>query len=150
MLLLDKYSKMKWHLIVVYGPTQNESKDHFLAVLADICHRCKGAVVIGGDFNIIRKTEEKNKPCVLPRWSHIFNAIIDSNGLKEVKLLGRKYTWANNLEEPTYDKLDRVLGTSEWDLSFPLAVVTGLNREISDHVPLLLNYGGSFTPLQIV
>jgi hypothetical protein len=28
--LLDKYSKMKWHLIVVYGPAQSEGKEGFL------------------------------------------------------------------------------------------------------------------------
>jgi hypothetical protein len=31
----------------------------------------------------------KKKPCVLPRWSHIFNSIIEVNGLKEIKLIGR-------------------------------------------------------------
>jgi hypothetical protein len=43
--------------------------------------------VIGGDFNIIRSVEDKNKPCVLPRWSHTFNSIIEISGLKEVKLI---------------------------------------------------------------
>jgi hypothetical protein len=38
--------------------------------------------------------------------------------------LGRQFTWANNLPEPTYEKLDRVLITAEWDQAFPLAVVT--------------------------
>jgi hypothetical protein len=97
--------------------------------------------LLGGDFNIIRKTNEKNKPCVLPRWSHIFNSIIDVNGLKEIKLIGRQYTWANNLPDPTYEKLDRVLVTSEWDRGNPLVVVTGMTRDISDHVPLILKCG---------
>jgi hypothetical protein len=39
-------------------------------------------------------------------------------------LLGRKYTWANNLVDTTYKKLDRVLVTSEWDQAFPMAMVT--------------------------
>jgi endonuclease/exonuclease/phosphatase family metal-dependent hydrolase len=62
------------------------------------------------------------------------------NGLKEIRILGRQYTWANNLPDPTYEKLDRVLVTAEWDQDFPLAVVTGMNRDISDHMPLLLKY----------
>jgi hypothetical protein len=65
------------------------------------------------------------------------------NGLKEIKLLGRQYTWANNLPDPTFEKLDRVLVTSEWDQAFPLAVVIGMNRDISDHVHLLLKYGAT-------
>lgn len=49
------------------------------------------------------------------------------------------YTWANNQEDPTFEKLDRVLVSKEWNVAYPLAVVTGLNRELSDHVPLHLN-----------
>jgi hypothetical protein len=33
--------------------------------------------------------------------------------------------------------------TAEWDQAYPLAVVTGMNRDISDHVPLLLKYGAT-------
>jgi mannosylglycoprotein endo-beta-mannosidase len=141
MQLSDKLSRLCWHLIVVYGPAQVDDKENFLAEFAQLCIKCKGAAVIGGDFNIIRKTSEKNKPCILPRWSHIFNSIIDLNGLKEIRLLGRQFTWANNLPDPTFEKLDRVLVTAEWDQAYPLAVVTGMNRDISDHVPLLLKYG---------
>jgi hypothetical protein len=61
--------------------------------------------------------------------------------LKEIKLIGRQYTWANNLPYAMFEKLDRVLVTSAWDQSFPLAVVTRMNRDISDHVPLLLKCG---------
>jgi endonuclease/exonuclease/phosphatase family metal-dependent hydrolase len=72
-----------------------------------------------------------------------FNSIIEINGLKEDKLIGRQYTWANNLPDPTYEKLDRVLVSFDWDQAFSMAVVTGMNRDISDHVPLLLKYGSS-------
>jgi endonuclease/exonuclease/phosphatase family metal-dependent hydrolase len=53
---------------------------------------------------------------------------------------GRKYTWANNLATPTYEKLDRVLITTEWEEKFPLTMVRVLTREVSDHTPLLLNF----------
>jgi hypothetical protein len=96
--------------------------------------------VIGGDFNIIRSIEDKHKPCILPRWSHTFNSIIEISGLKESKFIGRKYTWANNLPDPIFEKLDRVLVSVEWDLAYPLAVVIGKNRNIFDHVPLMRNY----------
>jgi hypothetical protein len=33
------------------------------------------------------------------------------------------------------------LVTSEWDRGNPLAVVTGMNRDIFDHVPLMLKCG---------
>ena len=39
----------------------------------------------------------------------------------------------------TYEKLDRVLMSTEWGHKFPLSLVFTLNRDISDHTPLLLN-----------
>jgi hypothetical protein len=62
MLLKDKISRIEWHLVVVYGPAQIEGKDEFPAEFAQPCDKCKGQSVIGGDFNIIRKTSEKTNP----------------------------------------------------------------------------------------
>ena len=56
-------------------------------------------------------------------------------------MTGRKYTWANYAEVPTYEKLDRILETTESKQKFPLASVYALTREISDHTPLLLDGG---------
>ena len=71
----------------------------------------------------------------------MFNAIIDGLNLKEIEMSGRKFTWANAKRIPTYEKLDRVLASTEWEHRFPLVTVDALNREISDHTPLLLSTG---------
>ena len=71
----------------------------------------------------------------------IFNAIIDNLELKEIELSGRQFTWANNLDVPTYEKLDRILINTEWEFKYPLSTVQALTREISDHTPLLLDTG---------
>jgi hypothetical protein len=71
----------------------------------------------------------------------LFNAVIDGLNLRELQMSGRKYTWANNLATPTFEKLDRVLLTTEWEEKFPLSTVQALAREVSDHTPLLLNSG---------
>jgi hypothetical protein len=52
---------------------------------------------------------------------------------------GRKYTWANNLANPTFEKLDQFLIITEWEEQFPLTTFRALTREVSDHTPLLLN-----------
>jgi hypothetical protein len=54
---------------------------------------------------------------------------------------GRQFTWANSLPSPTYEKLDRVLMTTEWEFKFPLVSVRALDRGVSDHTPLLLDTG---------
>jgi hypothetical protein len=60
----------------------------------------------------------------------LFNAIIDGFDLREIEMSGRKFTWANDLQVPTYEKLDRVLVSVEWEQKFPLATVDALSREI--------------------
>ena len=54
-------------------------------------------------------------------------------------MVGRQFTWANDLAPPTFEKLDRVLMSSEWELKFPNVTVQALDRSRSDHTPLLLN-----------
>jgi exonuclease III len=61
--------------------------------------------------------------------------------LRKLEMSNRKFTWANALDTPTYERLDRVLVSTDWELKFPLATVIALNREISDHTPLLLDTG---------
>jgi hypothetical protein len=53
----------------------------------------------------------------------------------------RKFTWANSMANPTYEKLDRILMSTEWEQKFPLANGIALSRDISDHTPLLLDIG---------
>ena len=102
-------------------------------------------ILIGGDFNILRSPHEKNKDNFDHRWPFLFNAIIDGLNLKELEMPGRQFTWANNLPNPTYEKLDRVLVATEWDQKYPLSMVVALNRDLSDHTPLLLNTGETNT-----
>jgi hypothetical protein len=49
-------------------------------------------MVIGGDFNIIGRPDEKNNDNYNNRWPFLFNAVIDALNLREIDLSGRKYT----------------------------------------------------------
>ena len=71
----------------------------------------------------------------------LFNAVIDGLSLRELDLLGRQFTWANSRPIPTYEKLDRILMSTEWELKFPLSTVVAHSRDIFDHTPLILNTG---------
>src|SRR6266540_5586713 len=73
----------------------------------------------------------------------LFNAIIEMLNLKEIEMRGRKFTWTNYAGIPTYEKLDRILVSTEWELKFPLVTVQALSREISDHTPLFLSSGNA-------
>jgi hypothetical protein len=137
----DKESDFKWVLVAVYGAPPPEFKESFLTELFHSCSHEKLPLCIGGDFNFIRNSNEKNNDRFEERWPFLFNAVIDSLDLREIDLSGRKFTWANSRRVPTYEKLDRVLVSTEWEQKFPLATVEALNRDVSDHTPLLLSTG---------
>ena len=71
-------------------------------------------MLVGGDFNIIRRQEEESNVNFNARWPFLFNVIIESLNLQEIDLSGQRYTWASRMEIPTYEKLDRVLASVEW------------------------------------
>lgn len=127
--------------MAVYGAAQPEFKEAFLAELVQMCAKENLPLVLGGDFNIIRNPQEKNNDRYDDRWPFLFNAIIDSLNLRELKLSNRKYTWANSRETPTYETLDRILVSTDWETMFPLSTVQALTREISYYTPLFLNTG---------
>jgi hypothetical protein len=54
-----------------------------------------------------------------------------------------QFNWTNNLAEPTYEKLDRVLMDIGWKSKFPLVTVRALQRieAFSDRISMLLTTG---------
>jgi endonuclease/exonuclease/phosphatase family metal-dependent hydrolase len=139
--LRTKMNDFKWVLVAVYGAAQHEFKESFLTELVQSCSKENLPLCVGGDFNIIRNRSEKNNDRFDERWPFLFNVVIDGLDLREIEMSGRKFTWANSRRVPTYEKLDRVLVSTEWEQRFPLATVVALSREISDHTPLLLDTG---------
>jgi hypothetical protein len=93
------------------------------------------------DFNILRRKEDKNNNNFNGRWPFMFNAIIESLDLREIMLSGRQYTWANRRDNPTFEQLDRVLASVEWENKFPMVSVRALTRTGSDHTPLFIDSG---------
>jgi hypothetical protein len=139
--LCNKSYGFKWALVSVYGLAQADQKEKFLVELVRMCSHEDLPLIMGGDYNILRHPYEKNNPNYNARWPFLFNAVIDGLNLRELEMMGRKFTWANNLASQTFEKLDRILVTTEWEEKFPLSTVRALTREVSDHTPLLLNTG---------
>ena len=54
-------NEFKWILMAVYGPAQEEFKSPFLSKLVRTCQQNPYPTLIGGDFNIMRHSKEKNK-----------------------------------------------------------------------------------------
>jgi hypothetical protein len=110
-----------------------------LAEFVNACSTKSLPLMVGGDINIIRNPSEKNNERFSARWPALFNACIESLNLRELELSGCRFTWVNNAVVPTVEKLDRILVSTDWEQKFPLSSVEALNRELSDHTPLLLD-----------
>jgi hypothetical protein len=133
-----KLQKEYW-LIIVYGAAQDEDKDLFLQTFSDICENLDIPSLIGGDFNILRFANEKNKGGGVTRFSNEFNSIINKFALRELPLSGGMFTWSNNQENPTLEKWDRILINHDWENLFPLSSARKIPRVISDHNPIIMD-----------
>lgn len=142
-------NKKVWDFMAVYGAAQAEQKAEFLTELAKEFYSQGSPLVVGGDFNILRKESEKNKIGGYTKWSFIFNSIIDQENLREVQMSGRQFTWCNFQDSPTLEKLDRVFINNEWEDIYPLTTVRTLVRAMSDHNPMLMETGQNMAPQSI-
>jgi hypothetical protein len=83
--------------------------------MVHMCNHEQFPILIGGDFNILRNPSEKNNDNFEHQWSFLFNSVIGGLNLRELEMSGSKFTWANALPNPTYEKLDRILKSTEWE-----------------------------------
>jgi exonuclease III len=134
----DKKNKISLRLVIIYGPAHEERREQFLRELSTICAKNDLPMIVGGDFNILRYSSEKNKTFYANKFSDMFNWIINSYGLREITLNGGRFTWSNNQADPTLEKLDRVLMNDKWEGAFPLTNLKKHPRLLSDHNPLVL------------
>ena len=109
----NKDDGFEWAIIAAYGAAQDDLKQDFLTEMVHFCSSTDKPFVLGGDFNIIRNPSEKNNDRYKDRWSFLFNACIDNLDLRELELSGRRFTWSNSLEVPTFERLDIVLVSTE-------------------------------------
>lgn len=141
--LFQNNSGIQWWCTTVYGPNDDTQKVQFLDELRAVRAACVGPWMIAGDFNLIYRAEDKNNSNLDRAMMGHFKRAINDLELKEVDLLGRRFTWSNEREVPTLVRLDRVFCTSEWELAFPNHLLLSTAAGISDHCPLVLNLRGN-------
>jgi hypothetical protein len=112
-------------LVAIYGPTQVDQKEQFLTELIHMCSHEQLPILIGGGgyFHVLRHPRDKNNDNFEHRWPFLFNCVIDGLNLKELEMSGRRFTWENLMPNPTFEKLDRILMSTEWEQKYPLSNV---------------------------
>jgi len=135
---------MKWILTCVYGPCTTDRKQTFVQLMENIYTPEGVDWIILGDFNLMRKPENRNKPRGNLSKMLMFNDAISRLGLNEIKLQGRKFTWSN-LQQPSplFEKLDWVFTNDSWTLSFPSTSVKAHRIDLSDHCPCVITISTS-------
>jgi endonuclease/exonuclease/phosphatase family metal-dependent hydrolase len=101
--------------------------------LRDVRAACLGPWLVLGDFNLTARTEDKNNGLANKAMMGRFRSLINDLELKDLPLLGRKYTWSNQQDSLT----DRVLCSADWEQLFPNFLLQSSATDGSDNCPLL-------------
>lgn len=81
----------------MYGPQEDANKILFLEEMRTIRAACTGPWIIAGDFNLIYRAADKNNPNIDRAMMGRFRRTLDDLELKEIELLGRRFTWSKVL-----------------------------------------------------
>jgi hypothetical protein len=82
--------------------------------------------------------EDKNSANLNRAMMGCFRKFLEEMELKEIPLIGCKFTWSNVREAPTLVRLDRVFMTRDWELLQPDCIIQSTISMISGHCPLIL------------
>jgi hypothetical protein len=96
--------------------------------------------LIVGDFNLIRRPENRNIAGGDLNLMLKFNEAISELDLLEIPLHGLSFTWSNRQREPLLQRLDWFFISQEWSVFYPDTHATTMPRDFSDHVPCLISF----------
>lgn len=130
-----------YHITNIYGPSNSSQKQGFITWLMNLDTSSFEDWALGGDFNLFRNPENRNKPGGDIGEMCMFNEMITDLDLVEIPFSGRNFTWSNMQSDPLLVKLDWVFTFSSWTLSFPATFVQPLSKPLSDHIPFVLHIG---------
>lgn len=139
----SRHDGSSWIITTVYGPCTAPGKMAFLNWLKNIIMPENVNWILLGDFNLIRKPKDRNKPGGDIGEMFRFNSMISALGLNEVKLQGRKFPWSNMQPNPLLEKLDWVFINNCWLSSFPITSVKAIDMIPSDHCPCIITVSSS-------
>ncbi|GJR31850.1 RNA-directed DNA polymerase, eukaryota [Tanacetum coccineum] len=130
-------NQTKLLLISVYAPQAVSLKRILWSYLTSLINRWNGECIVMGDFNEVRRKEDRWGTSFNVFRTRVFNQFISSAGLVEIQLEGYNFTWAHP-SASKMSKLDRFLVSDGLLSIFPHLSAVCLDRHLSDHRPILL------------
>ncbi|KAK4265443.1 hypothetical protein QN277_026496 [Acacia crassicarpa] len=128
-----------WEMTFVYGSPHSIPRRALWRDLLQLSHSIQMPWCVGGDFNATLSVDDRcsrSSPCSPDRE---FCRFLEEGSLNDLGFVGPPFTWRRT---GSASRIDRVLGSSSWQDTFPNAVVKHLNWYKSDHRPLLLQLDG--------
>jgi hypothetical protein len=116
----------------------------FLEDLHGIRAGLQGCWDVTGDFNLILEVADKNNSNLHRRMMGRFRRFLNDLELKEQDLIGRRYTWSNERQAPTMEKLDRWFCTVDWDEGHPDCLLQELSSSLSNHCAIMMSTNVSY------
>lgn len=94
--------------------------------------------IVGGDFNMVLKREERSGNILSSTIADGFSDAIDGLGLMDMPLTGGRWTWSNQRASPYWSRIDRFLIYTRFIPLLNEVIQNLLQRPISAHFPLCL------------
>jgi hypothetical protein len=133
-------SNESWIITNIYAPCTPHGKIEFINWFSNINMPSDKLWLIVGDFNLIRRPEDKNIAGGDLNLMLKFNEAISQLDLMEIPLHGLSFTWSNRQREPLLQRLDWFFISQEWSVIYPETHAITLPRDISNHVPCLVSF----------
>jgi exonuclease III len=105
---MSKLNGQKWILTNIYAPCTPEGKMTFLGWFRNIYIPDDQLWIIMGDFNFIRRPENRNKPGGEINLMLAFNEALSKLGVIEIPMHGQSFTWSNMQQNLLLERLDWV------------------------------------------
>jgi exonuclease III len=115
----------------VYGPSTPTNRSTFFAELINSKPTQDTPWLVCGDFNQTVNNSDISRQS--RQQDVIFQQLVQTLGLIDLRLHGRQFTWSNEREMPTFARLDRFLISNSWSQLFPNCLQTALPINVSDH-----------------
>ncbi|XP_009602893.1 uncharacterized protein LOC142168793 [Nicotiana tabacum] len=126
--------QIKITMSAVYGMHTIETRKDIWEELRSVNNSVQGPWLAIRYFNAITDMDDRQfgNP-VQENEIRDFNDFLQSSGMAELRIVGRRYTWPNG---QICSRIDSALVNVEWLLTIVVTEVVILNPEISDHTPL--------------
>ncbi|XP_077252794.1 uncharacterized protein LOC143892217 [Tasmannia lanceolata] len=120
----------------IYGPTHRTAKHQLWAELTLIRNKWGNPWCLGGDFNEIRRVEERLGCSRTSQNMLAFSDFIAETELIDIPLMGAQFSWSRNSRK---SRLDCFLFCPGWLSMFPEVCQKTIVHSVFDHCPLLLD-----------